>query len=244
MRKKGSFLIAMGLLLLAAALLLTCYNIWDASRADRAAQSALQELRTLIPSGDAASAAPAQPQGEPAPLFGEEDATETGAPEEIQEETQEEVDEEAQETQPDAPTLPPYLEHREMPTVMLNGYAYIGVLEVPSMELSLPVMEQWDYDRLNISPCRFSGNVYDGDLVICAHNYPHHFGPLKYAPLGTQIKFTDAEGTVFYYEVVSVDTVGPNDVEGMVTGDWDLTLFTCNTSGQTRCAVRCCLAAQ
>ena len=44
MRKKGSILIAIGLLLLAAALLLTLYNIWDAYRADVAAQTAVQAL--------------------------------------------------------------------------------------------------------------------------------------------------------------------------------------------------------
>ena len=47
------------------------------------------------------------------------------------------------------------------------------------------------------------------------------------------------EGTTFRYAVSSFETIGPNDVEGMITGDWDLTLFTCNTSGQTRCAIRC-----
>ena len=28
-------------------------------------------------------------------------------------------------------------------------------------------------------------------------------------------------------------------IEEMVTGDWDLTLFTCTLSGQTRFTVRC-----
>ena len=30
-----------------------------------------------------------------------------------------------------------------------------------------------------------------------------------------------------------------NTKDGSVTSEWDLTLFTCNTGGQTRCAVRC-----
>ena len=128
---------------------------------------------------------------------------------------------------------------REMPTKLLNGYQYIGVLDVDSLELSLPVMDRWDYERLKVSPCRFAGNVYQDNLVICAHNYAHHFTPLKYVPIGTEVKFTDMEGNTFRYAVSSFETIGPNDVEGMVNGDWDLTLFTCNTSGQTRCAIRC-----
>ena len=218
MHKKGSVLIAMGLLLLAAALLLTAYNIWDGRRADQAAQSALQSLRAQVPG--LASTTTLADITQPAPQ-----------PEEAQAA--------AETTEPTEPTEPTLPGQREMPTVEVNGYRYIGELDVPSLELSLPVMEEWDYDRLKIAPCRFSGNVYEDNLVICAHNYPTHFSPLKYAPIGTQVKFTDAEGTEFYYTVASIETVGPSDVEGLLSGDWDLTLFTCNTGDQTRCAIRC-----
>ena len=218
MRKKGSVLIAMGLLLLAAALLLTAYNIWDGRRADRAAQSVLQSLRAQVP-GPASSDAPA-------------DITQPAAP-------AEETPENTKAAQPSEPAEPTVPGQREMPTVVVGGYRYIGELDVPSLELSLPVMEDWDYERLKTAPCRYSGNVYEDDLVICAHNYPTHFSPLKYAPLGTQVKFTDVEGTEFYYTVASIETVGPSDVEGLLSGEWDLTLFTCNTGGQTRCAIRC-----
>ncbi len=264
MRKKGAFLIAMGLLLIAAALSLTVYNIWDADRADKAAQSAVKSLRELIPQNGKAQAVPeegpapeeaaeavgaATPGVETTPsetvTSGEETvAVETGKPMEKagpagEAERWKKIKPGAQ-TVPDlVKGIPDPLGEREMPTVTLDGYRYIGVLDVQSLELSLPVMEEWDYDRLKVSPCRFAGNVYQDDLVICAHNYPKHFTKLKYVPLGTEIKFTDAEGTEFLYAVSSVETVGPNDVEGMIHGDWDLTLFTCNTNGQTRCAIRC-----
>lgn len=216
MGKKGTFFITIGLLLLAAALLLTAYNVWDSHRAGAAAQEAVQSLKTMLPS-----------PGETAPEPTEEtSAQETTIP--------------AEEAAPPEQTQPPApLPEGEMPTVELNGYDYIGVLEVASLELSLPVMDQWDYERLKISPCRFAGNVYEDNLVICGHNYSQHFQPLKYVPVGTQVQFTDAVGNVFRYAVSSFDTVGPNDVERMISGDWDLTLFTCNVSGQTRCAIRC-----
>ena len=54
-----------------------------------------------------------------------------------------------------------------------------------------------------------------------------------------ELTFTDAEGRVFRYALSSFETLGPNDVARLVSGDWDLTLFTCNTSGQTRCVIRC-----
>ena len=208
----------MGLLLLAAALLLTLYNLWDARRADIAAQEAVRELKTLI-------SAPTEP------TEGEDPAPETEAP-------TRQTEAPTQQTEPE--TRPAHLpESREMPTLELNGYRYIGYLDVASLELSLPVMEQWDYDRLQISPCRFSGNLYEDDMVLCSHNYAQHFQALKYAPIGTELTFTDAEGRVFRYALSSFETLGPNEVAQLVSGDWDLTLFTCNTSGQTRCVIRC-----
>lgn len=226
MNKRGSILITLGLLFLAGALGLTLYNVWDANRAGEASEAVAQEMRAQL-----GIVSP-----EPLSALTEEKPTDAAAEEtkeattEPAEETEEPTEEgETEETQ----------EHREMPTMEINGYKYIGILDVESMDISLPVMEEWDYDRLKVAPCRFAGNVYDDDLVICAHNYATHFAPLKYAPIGTQVKFTDAEGTEFYYEIVDFDTIGPNDVEGMIYGDWDLTLFTCNTNGQTRCAIRC-----
>ena len=285
MGKKGSILIAIGLLLLAAALLLTLYNIWDAHRADVAAQTAVQALKEMIPTLRTAPEQERQPGSPEAVLPDSREETEKGG-EDIQREaegesgmkskrealmksaepsresSEREILKSPPEKAPEQSEAEPRTESedgakeatkrltinhffaeiprdREMPTKKLNGNLYIGVLDVDSLELSLPVMDYWDYDRLKVSPCRFAGNVYQDNLVICAHNYAHHFTPLKYVPLGTEIKFTDMEGTTFRYAVSSFETIGPNDVEGMVNGDWDLTLFTCNTSGQTRCAIRC-----
>ena len=136
----------------------------------------------------------------------------------------------------------------EMPTVTIDGYDYIGSLTVPSLSLELPVMADWDYDRLKISPCVFSGNYFSDDLVICGHNFPSHFSPLREIPMGEEVLFTSADGAVYRYVVSNRETVKPDDVATMTTnahsaspgtGDWDLTLFTCNLGGQTRCAVRC-----
>lgn len=43
-KTKGKLLISSGLLLLVAALFLTCYNIWEAKKASDTAQKALEPL--------------------------------------------------------------------------------------------------------------------------------------------------------------------------------------------------------
>ena len=130
----------------------------------------------------------------------------------------------------------------DMPTVEIEGYAYIGTIHFPSLELTLPVMDTWDYDRIAIAPCRYSGSVYQNDMILCGHNYTAHFGRLRYLSPGARVEFTDVDGNVFRYKVEEIEIIPGTAVEEMLAGDdWDLTLFTCTLSGQTRATLRCTL---
>ena len=127
---------------------------------------------------------------------------------------------------------------REMPVKTINGRDYIGVLSIPSLELELPVISQWDYPALKIAPCRYSGSLYQDNLIICAHNYASHFGKLKELQPGDIVLFTDMDEHVVTFQMVERETLNPMDAEGMEAGDWDLTLFTCTIGGQTRVTIR------
>ena len=90
---------------------------------------------------------------------------------------------EAADTEPETYDLPvgTPLEHLNpsafvMTEVEIDGYAYIGYLTIPGLNLRLPIMADWDYPRLQIAPCRYTGSVETGDLILVAHNYKHHFG--------------------------------------------------------------------
>lgn len=127
----------------------------------------------------------------------------------------------------------------EMPTVEIDGYRYIGVISVPVLDLTLPVMDDWSYPQLKIGPCRYKGSAYLNNMILCAHNYTTHFGRLSNLRVGDEITFTDVDGNEFLYEVAELETLAGTAVEQMQSGDWDLTLFTCTLSGQTRVTVRC-----
>ena len=73
----------------------------------------------------------------------------------------------------------------EMETLEIDAERYIGVLQIPDLELELPVMQDWNYENLTVAPCRYSGSCYGGDLVICAHNYGKHFSPIRNIEPGT-----------------------------------------------------------
>lgn len=129
--------------------------------------------------------------------------------------------------------------NRDMPTEEIDGYLYIGVLEIPALKLKLPVMEEWDYTRLRISPCRYEGSAYKDNMIIAGHNYSSHFGNLDQLPTGARVRFTDVEGNVFDYTLKWVDILEPEQTEEMLEGDWDLSLFTCTYDLSRRNVLRC-----
>ena len=137
--------------------------------------------------------------------------------------------------------IPDYVLNPEMamPEENIDGRSYIGVLDIPALELSLPIISEWSYDALQIAPCRYSGSAYLDNLVIAGHNYRSHFASLPQLQPGDTVTFTDMDGNVFSYEVSSLETLSPYAVSDMTSGDWDLTLFTCSVGGQSRLAIRC-----
>ena len=129
--------------------------------------------------------------------------------------------------------------NRPMPVVEVDGLAYIGLLEIPALERTLPVLSEWSEANAKTAPCRYQGSLYQGDLIIAGHNYRSHFGPLQRLAPGDFVYFTDGEGEKYTFVVDTLETVPGTDFEGMESGEWDLTLFTCTWGGQSRLAVRC-----
>ena len=143
----------------------------------------------------------------------------------------------ADQPEPEAPAQE--ISTPEMPVVEIDGYRYIGTVTIPVLDLELPVMEDWSYPQLKIAPCRYAGSVYQGNMILCAHNYATHFGRLKNLLAGDDVVFIDADGNEFFYAVAQVETLAPTAIEEMESGGWDLTLFTCTLGGRTRVTVRC-----
>ena len=124
-------------------------------------------------------------------------------------------------------------------TVEIDGVRYLGTIHFPRRGVSLPVIADWDFDSLRVAPVRYAGSVATDDLVIAGHNYSTHFSVLHQVAIDEEIIFTDAAGREIRYVVRETEVLEPTAVEEMVTGDWDLTLFTCTFGGKTRRAVRC-----
>lgn len=127
-------------------------------------------------------------------------------------------------------------------TVEIDGNDYLGKLEFPTLDLTLPVMADWSYPQLKTAPCRYVGSVAEGDLIVAGHNYVSHFGRLDQLQPGDQVVFSEVGGSRYVYTVSSLQELPGTAIDEMEAGDWDLTLFTCTLDGRGRITVRCNLA--
>lgn len=213
MKTRRTILFLLGVLCLLGALGLTVWNLWSGQHAKQAADAALRQLEPEIPA--AAQQEPSSQAAEP------------------QMQPQEQV------------VIPDYLLNpdMEMPVEVVDGVAYVGILEIPALELTLPVTGDWSYEQLRIAACRYAGSAYQNDMVVMAHNYPAFFKDLNRLRQGDEIRFTDMDGNIFTYTAADFEQLRPEQVEDMTMAadDWDLTLFTCTVGGQLRIAVRCLL---
>ena len=127
----------------------------------------------------------------------------------------------------------------EMLTTPAGPYNSIGILAIPVLELELPVLTDWTYEKLKAAPCHYYGSCYGSDFVIAAHNYPSHFGRLSQLQPVDLVIFTDVSGTAHCYEVVLLETLLPTATEEMIASGFALSLYTCTPGGGSRVTVRC-----
>ena len=127
----------------------------------------------------------------------------------------------------------------EMDAVEIDGEMYIGFISMPTLGLELPILQDWSYNKLKTSPCRYFGSIFSDDLVLMAHNYRRHFKRIRELKIGDPVIFTDVHGRSIEYEVAASDVLGRRDVPEMTAGDYDLSLFTCTYGGKSRYTVRC-----
>ena len=125
-----------------------------------------------------------------------------------------------------------------MPVKTLSGYNLIGILQLPSLGLELPVLDQWNYSLLTVAPCRYSGSLEGGDLILLGHDYKSHFQALRSIAVGDTVMFSDVNGTVYHYRVAVVEQIHESDAQ-LLGSEHPLILFTCTRDGNHRIVVRC-----
>ena len=197
-RRQGNLLMAIGLLLLFAALGLVIYNFIGDRNAGAEAESILGQVKSVIETG------------------------------------QEDYDTDLEET-PDYVRNP----EMEMPRAVSNGHECVGVLQMPTLGVELPIIAEFSYEELLAGPCRFFGSPYTNNCVLCAHNFASHFRRIRDLQDGDPIIFIDMDGNQFVYSVALQEVLSPADVDNMCDSEWDRSLFWCVFVDKSRVSGRC-----
>ena len=212
-KKLGRILIAVGALLLAAAVSLVIYNKYRSSEAKKNAEETVIKLRAYAEKAAESSSLPDKDtESRPDPLPG---------------------------SSTDTPPAPE--EEEELTPLDIDGTRYIGIITVPKLGIELPVTEGWDYVKMQNAACVYSGSIKDRDIIICAHNYSSFFLDLEDLEEGDEVRFTGLDGREYIYRVDWEELISGLDAGTLRSGSdrWDLTLFTCTWSGYSRVTVRC-----
>ena len=121
----------------------------------------------------------------------------------------------------------------------VNGHGVIGILQIEEAGIQLPVLGNWNYENLEFGPCRYSGSLEDGDLVLLGHNYAGHLADLDLLEQGDLVEFFDVTSVCHTFVVAETADIAPTDVEAVTETDYPLTVFTCTPGGQRRYVVCC-----
>ena len=130
-------------------------------------------------------------------------------------------------------------ENATMPVLQIDGVDYAALLEIPSMQVALPVANEWNPRRLSAAPARFCGSVYDRSLVIGGTDSSNQFAFCSKIEDGTQVTVTDMTGASFTYEVTAVDRAKKAEKAWLANESFDLTLYCRDTYSMEYVAVRC-----
>lgn len=130
-----------------------------------------------------------------------------------------------------------------------NGKTYetIGIIRIPKINLTYPILSQTTDALMKVAPCKFHGASPNevGNLCIIAHNYRRtgvFFSDVDTLVVGDIVEIQDLSQRTIQYEVYDVHTVEPDNVSDTTqktNGRREVTLITCTDDSKQRIIVRC-----
>ncbi|MCR5147209.1 MAG: sortase [Clostridia bacterium] len=126
-------------------------------------------------------------------------------------------------------------------------YKVDSILNIPSLGINYPILNETTYELLKISLTKFWGGEPNtvGNYCVVGHNYDGKdifFGKLHKIQNGDIVELKDKTGKTMKYKVYNKFIVNPNDVactSQLTNGRKEMTLITCSEGGKTRLIVKC-----
>lgn len=110
-----------------------------------------------------------------------------------------------------------------MSTLSVDDTDFVGIIEIPRYESSLPVCADWG--DISDYPCLFSGSIYDRTMKVGGTSQEGQYDFYREISVGDSVFFTDMEGNRFEYAVTDIRYENTADQTTLNRKDSALTLF-------------------
>ena len=117
----------------------------------------------------------------------------------------------------------------------IDDKKYIGIIEIPSLNLTFPVLATCEDGNLEKGVCLYYSN---DNYVIGGHNRESQFGPIYNLKIDDKLIFYDVHSNKKEYRLVKTELLLPENTENFTTNEYGLTLFTCYWDNYQRYVLR------
>lgn len=124
-------------------------------------------------------------------------------------------------------------------------YYKLGIINIPEIDLSYPILSVFTDELMKISPCKFWGCDPNevGNFCIVAHNYRNNkfFSKVPNLSEGSIVEIVDLMGRKVQYEVYDKYVVSDEDnscTSQLTNGRREITLITCTNDSRNRVIVK------
>lgn len=125
-----------------------------------------------------------------------------------------------------------------------SSFSVIGLIDIPKINISYPILSNINDELLKIAPCRFYGPSPNeiGNLCIAGHNYKNSkfFSKLKNLEKQDIIKIIDLNGNTIEYIIYDKFDTNYEDISciSQDTNKREVTLITCNNIKDNRTIIK------
>ncbi len=117
----------------------------------------------------------------------------------------------------------------EMASMEVDGANFCGILEIPAYNADLPIGASWNTKTLRRYPCRLTGGIYNGSLILGGSDNAGQLDFMQQITGGEKVYVTDMTGNRYRCAVSDVYRTKSVTTEYLMELDADLVLFAKNT---------------
>ena len=117
----------------------------------------------------------------------------------------------------------------QMSAIEVDGKNFVGIIEVPAYDRSLPIYASWDRDMISHFPCRLLGSVHDSTLIVGGSDGEGQFDFASDISIGDTVYVIDTLGVRYRYRVSNIRRTNDVSTENLTKEQAALTLFAKNS---------------